>query len=83
MDFDPPSIEDSRDRDVYGHVVGTFRKERDVPMQPEARAALEEQLEEEGELWMQNEARLTCMLEIAGVNHAAERLTSPRLLANR
>lgn len=30
------------------HVTGKFRKERDVPMQPDARAALEEQLDEEG-----------------------------------
>jgi site-specific recombinase XerC len=32
------------------HVIGKFRKERDVPMQPDARAALEEQLDEEGRL---------------------------------
>lgn len=30
------------------YVIGKFRKERDVPMQPDARAALEEQLEEDG-----------------------------------
>ena len=29
------------------HVIGKFRKERDVPMQPDVRAALEEQLEDE------------------------------------
>jgi excisionase family DNA binding protein len=40
------------------HVIGKFRKERDVPMQPDARAALEEQLEEEGKLWTQNPQRL-------------------------
>jgi integrase len=40
------------------HVIGKFRKERDVPMQPDARAALEEQLEEEGKLWKQNPQRL-------------------------
>jgi hypothetical protein len=40
------------------HVTGKFRKERDVPMQPDARAALEEQLEEEGKLWTQNLQRL-------------------------
>jgi excisionase family DNA binding protein len=40
------------------HVVGKFRKERDVPMQPDARASLEEQLEEEGKLWKQNPQRL-------------------------
>ena len=40
------------------HVIGKFRKERDVPMQPDARAALEEQLEEDGKLWKQNPQRL-------------------------
>jgi len=40
------------------HVTGKFRKERDVPMQPDARAALEEQLDEEGRLWTQNPQRL-------------------------
>ena len=40
------------------HVIGKFRKERDVPMQPDARAALEEQLEEDGKLWTQNPQRL-------------------------
>jgi integrase/recombinase XerD len=40
------------------HVIGKFRKERDVPMQPDARAALEEQLEEDGTLWRQNPQRL-------------------------
>jgi integrase len=40
------------------HVIGKFRKERDVPMQPDARAALEEQLEDERKLWKQNPQRL-------------------------
>jgi integrase len=40
------------------HVVGKFRKERDVPMQPDARAALEEQLDGEDKLWTQNPQRL-------------------------
>jgi integrase len=40
------------------HVIGKFRKERDVPMQPDARASLEEQIEEEGKLWKQNPQRL-------------------------
>ena len=40
------------------HVIGKFRKERDVPMQPDARTAIEEQLEEEGKLWTQNPQRL-------------------------
>jgi excisionase family DNA binding protein len=40
------------------HVIGKFRKERDVPMQPDASAALKEQLEEEDKLWKQNPQRL-------------------------
>ncbi|MGH9370591.1 MAG: tyrosine-type recombinase/integrase, partial [Vicinamibacterales bacterium] len=40
------------------HVIGKFRKERDVPVQPDARAALEEQLQEDGKLWKQNPQRL-------------------------
>jgi integrase len=40
------------------HVIGKFRKERDVPMQPDARTAIEEQLDEEGRLWTQNPQRL-------------------------
>src|ERR1700681_1518903 len=40
------------------HVIGKGRKERDVPMQPDAHSALVEQLEEEGKLWRQNPQRL-------------------------
>jgi integrase len=40
------------------HVIGKFRKERDVPMQPDASAALKEQLEDEDKLWKQNPQRL-------------------------
>jgi integrase len=40
------------------HVIGKFRKERDVPMQPDARAALQELLEEDGKQWRQNPQRL-------------------------
>jgi integrase len=40
------------------HVVGKFRKERDVPMQPDAKGALREQLDEEGKLCRQNPQRL-------------------------
>src|ERR1700687_1525918 len=40
------------------HVIGKFRKERDMPMQPDAHSALVEQLEEEGKLWKQNPQRL-------------------------
>jgi integrase/recombinase XerC len=40
------------------HVIGKFRNERDVPMQPDARTALEEQLDEDGKLWTQNPQRL-------------------------
>jgi integrase len=54
-------IDPSRDIDWQRgtvHVVGKFRKERDVPMQPYARMALEEQLDEENRLWTQNPQRL-------------------------
>jgi len=40
------------------HVLGKFRKERDIPMQPDAAAALKEQLEAERRLWTQNPQRL-------------------------
>ena len=40
------------------HVIGKFRKERDVPMQPDALAALDEQLDADGKLWTQNPQRL-------------------------
>ena len=40
------------------HVLGKFRKERDIPMQPDAQAALKEQLDEEGRLWKQDPQRL-------------------------
>ena len=39
-------------------MIGKFRKERDVPMQPDANEALKEQLQEEGKLWKQNPQRL-------------------------
>lgn len=40
------------------HVIGKFRKERDIPMQPDAQAALAEQLKAEDRLWKQNPQRL-------------------------
>lgn len=51
------------DRDIHWndgtvHVIRKFRKERDVPMQPDAQAALTEQLEAENRLWTQNPQRL-------------------------
>ena len=51
------------DRDVNWHdgtvhVVGKFKKERDIPMQPDAQAALVEQIEAESRLWKQNPQRL-------------------------
>jgi integrase len=36
------------------HVLGKFAKERDVPMQPDAKAAIKEQLDAESKLWTQN-----------------------------
>ena len=47
------------------HVIGKFRKERDVPMQPDANAALKEQLEEEGKLWKQNPTRAPSKRSVA------------------
>jgi integrase len=51
------------DRDVNWndgtvHVLGKFKKERDIPMQPDAQAALVEQIEAENRLWKQNPQRL-------------------------
>jgi integrase len=40
------------------YAVGTFAKERDVPMQPDAKAALKQQLDAEGKLRTQNQQRL-------------------------
>jgi len=40
------------------HVLGKFKKERDIPMQPDVHAALVEQIEAEGRLWRQNPQRL-------------------------
>ena len=39
-------------------MLGKFRKERDIPMQPDAQAALAEQIDAEGRLWKQNPQRL-------------------------
>ncbi len=49
------------------HVIGKFRKERDVPMQPDALAALDEQLEADGKLWTQNPQRLREVLSEGAV----------------
>lgn len=51
------------DRDVNWqdgtvHVLGKFKKERDIPMQSDAQTALVEQIEAEGRLWKQNPQRL-------------------------
>src|SRR3989454_7341631 len=56
------------------HVIGKFRKERDIPMQPDAQAALVEQIETEGRLWKQNPQRLREVLA-----QGAERATIPRI----
>jgi len=55
------NIDPQRDinwQDGTVHVIGKFRKERDIPMQPDAQAALAEQIEAEGRLWKQNPQRL-------------------------
>ncbi len=57
------------------HVTGKFGKERDVPMQPDARAALDEQLDAEGKLWTQNPQRLRQVLAAASVRAKMPHLT--------
>lgn len=57
------------------HVLGKFRKERDIPMQPDARAALEEQLDAEGKLWKQNPQRLREVLAQGTVRAKIPHLT--------
>src|SRR4029079_7136008 len=51
------------ERDVDGlrgtvHVIRKLKKESDLQMQPDAHAALKEQLETDGKLWTQNPQRL-------------------------
>jgi integrase len=58
------------------HVIGKVRKERDVPMQPDARAALEEQLDEDGRLWKQNPQRLREVLSEGSTRAKIPSLTS-------
>src|SRR6185436_16435020 len=57
------------------HVIGKFRKERDVPMQPDANDALKEQLEAEGKLWKQNPQRLREVLAEGAVRATIPRIT--------
>ena len=57
------------------HVLGKFAKERDVPMQPDAKAALKEQLDAEGKLWRQNQQRLREVLAEGAVRAHVPHLT--------
>jgi integrase len=57
------------------HVLGKFKKERDIPMQPDAQAALVEQIEEEGRLWKQNPQRLREVLAQGGERAKIPRIT--------
>ena len=57
------------------HVLGKFAKERDVPMQPDAKAALKEQLDAEGNLWTQNQQRLREVLAEGSVRAHVAHLT--------
>jgi integrase len=71
------NIDPDRDinwQDGTVHVVGKFRKERDIPMQPDAQGALAEQIEAEGRLWKQNPQRLREVL-----TQGAERAKIPRI----
>ena len=56
------------------HVIGKFRKERDIPMQPDAQAAIAEQIDAEGRLWRQNPQRLREVLV-----QGADRVKIPRI----
>jgi integrase len=62
------------------HVIGKFRKERDVPMQPDARAALEEQLEEDGKLalWRRRAPRRCQRTAVVGIKSAWMRALRPK-----
>jgi integrase len=60
------------------HVLGKFAKERDVPMQPDAKAALKEQLDAEGKLWTQNQQRLREVLAEGAVRARVTHLTPTR-----
>ena len=57
------------------HVLGKFAKERDVPMQPDAKAALKEQLDAESKLWTQNQQRLREVLAEGAVRAHVAHLT--------
>jgi len=57
------------------HVLGKFAKERDVPMQPDAKAAIKEQLDAEGKLWTQNQQRLREVLAGGAVRAHVTHLT--------
>jgi integrase len=57
------------------HVIGKFRKERDIPMQPDAQAALTEQLKAEDRLWKQNPQRLREVLTQGAERAKIERIT--------
>jgi integrase len=57
------------------HVLGKFAKERDVPMQPDAKAALKEQLDAEGKLWKQTQQRLREVLAEGAVRVHVAHLT--------
>jgi len=56
-------------------VLGKFAKERDVPMQPDAKAAIKEQLDAEGKLWTQNQQRLREVLAEGAVRARVTHLT--------
>src|SRR5438477_3434045 len=68
------------DRDIHWqdgtvHVIGKFRKERDIPMQPDAQAALAEQLSAEDRLWKQNPQRLREVLAQGAARAKIARIT--------
>ncbi len=69
-----------QDRDINWddgtvHVLGKFKKERDIPMQPDAQAALAEQIDAEGRLWKQNQPRLREVLAQGATRAEIPRIT--------
>lgn len=62
-------------KDGTVHVIGKFRKERDIPMQPDAQLALTEQLEAEERLWTQNPQRLREVLTQGAARAGIPRIT--------
>jgi integrase len=68
-------------QDATVHVLGKFKKERWIPMQPDALAAVEEQLDAEGKLWRQDSQRLRDVVAQGAVRAGIPHLT-PHIAAH-